>query len=95
MEKHMNIIDKYLIEKKLTSKVKDLKSLITKPKTAKHMIDGVEVTVTSAGRMLIFEYPSKEAMITYNLIQACDDMDKKYQQIGLRTDKEMQFIIKL
>lgn len=91
----MNTIDKYLIEKKLTSKVKDLKSLLTNPKTAKHMIDGVEVNVTSAGKMLIFEYPSKEAMITYNLIQVCDELGKKYQQIGLQTDKEMQFIIKL
>ena len=91
----MNTIDKYLIEKRITSKVSDLKPLIQKPKTAKYNIDGVEVQVTHAGKMLIFEYPSKEAMITYNLIQASDDLKKKYSQIGLRSGKEMEFIIKL
>ncbi len=91
----MKTIDKYLTERRMTSKVEDLKTLITKPKTAKHIIDGVDVTVTLAGKMIIFTYPSKESMITYNLIQVADEMDKKYSQIGLRTDKEMEFIIRL
>ncbi len=95
MEKYMNTIDRYLVEKKLTSSAKDLKTLITKPKTAKHSIDGVDVSITHTGKLLIFEYPSKEAMITYNLIQVCDELGKKYNQIGLRTDKEMEFIVKL
>ena len=91
----MNTIDKYLVEKRITSKVKDLKPIVQNPKTAKHNIDGVDVEVTRAGKLLIFEYPSKEAMITYNLIQVADELGKKYEQIGLRSGKEMEFIIKL
>ncbi len=91
----MNTINKYLIEKRITSKVEDLTPLIKKPKTAKHSIDGVEVQITLANKLLIFEYPAKEAMITYNLIQVCDTLKKKYSQIGLRGSKEMEFIIKL
>jgi hypothetical protein len=83
------------MEKKLTSKVSDLKSIITKPKSAKYSIDGVEVKVILAGDTLIFEYPSKEAMITYNLIQASDALKKKSTQMGLRSGKDMKFIIDL
>lgn len=83
------------MEKKITSKVSDLKSLIANPKTAKQSIDGVEVKVTLAGDTLILEYPSKEAMITYNLIQASDALKKKSTQIGLRSGKTMKFIIDL
>ena len=91
----MKTIDKYLIEKKITSKIEDLKTLIKKPKTAKHSIDGVEVKVLLAGDTLIFEYPSKEAMITYNLIQTADALKKKSTQMGLRSSKNMKFIIDL
>ncbi len=91
----MKTIDKYLTEKRITSKTKDLKPLIKKPQTSKHIIDGTEVQITHTGKLLIFEYPAKEAMITYNLIQVCDELKKKYSQIGLRGNKEMEFIIKL
>ena len=59
------------------------------------IIDGVEVKVTLAGDVLIFEYPSKEAMITYNLIQTADALKKKSTQMGLRSGKNMKFIINL
>lgn len=89
------MIEKYLIEKRITSKPKDLKPLIQNPKTSKQIIDGVEVDIEKAGRVLVFTYPAKEAMITYNLIQVCDELNKKYTQIGLRSNKEMEFIVKL
>jgi hypothetical protein len=91
----MKTIDKYLTEKRITSKIKDLKPLIQKPSTSKYNIDGVNVQTTHTGKLLIFEYPAKEAMITYNLIQTCDELKKKYTQIGLRSNKDMEFIVKL
>lgn len=91
----MKTIDKYLVEKRITSKPKDLKPLVTNPKTSKQSIDGIDVDITYTGKVLIFEYPAKEALITYNLIQVCDELNKKYSQIGLRGNKEMEFIIKL
>lgn len=91
----MKTIDKYLVEKNITSKPKDLKPLITSPKSGKFVIDGVEVKVTKAGDVIIFQYPSSEAMITYNLIQTADELKKKSTQMGLRSSKEMKFIIEL
>ena len=91
----MKLIDKYLTEKKITSKVEELKPLVQKPKTAKHQIDGIDVQVTLTDKRLVFSYPSKEALITYNLIQVCDELNKKYTQKGLRGSKMMDFSVKL
>jgi hypothetical protein len=45
--------------------------------------------------MLIFEYPNKMEELTYNLVQASDDLKKKTQQIGLRSAGNMKFMVEL
>jgi len=90
-----NTLDKYLVEGKVKNDVKVLTGLISKPKTAKIQVDGEDVKITSAGGMLIFEYPSELEELTYNLIQASDKLKKPYQQIGLRSKGNMKFMIEI
>jgi hypothetical protein len=88
-------ISKHLVEGKVKNDIKALTALIKKPKSGKISVDGTDVKMTSAGGMLIFEYPNKMDELTYNLVQASDDLKKKTQQIGLRSAGNMKFMVEL
>ena len=89
------IINKHLTEGTLKTDVKTLKSIISKGRNAKFDVKGKTVKVTNAAGMLIFEYPSDMYELTMNLIEASEALGKKYQQIGLRTNDNVKFIIEL
>ena len=86
-------INKYMVEGKMKGDVKSLVSFISKPKTTKFSTSDGDINVTVAGDMIIFKYDSSNNELTYNLIQASDKMKLKYQQIGMRSENKMKFMI--
>ncbi len=90
-----NTIDKYLIEGNVKNDIRSITSLVQNAKSTNVTINGKSVKITNAAGMLIFDYPNDMFDFTMNLVNVCDKLKLKYQQIGIKGKGNMKFMIDL
>lgn len=91
----MKAMNKYLTEAKVKLTRQVVKKILSRPKSSMYEIEDKKVSVTVVGDTMIWNYPSDFHELTYILIDLSDDMEYKYQQIGMNTKSTMKFIVDL